>query len=73
MPTVADLLVRRLLESGVRTLVGLPGGGSNLDLLFITTARHGLNADSLRTQTHAGAILVIETKTCGIAPYAFGG
>ena len=48
-------------------------GGSNLDLLFITTARHGLNADNLRTQPHAGAILVIETKTCGTAPYAFAG
>ena len=33
MPTVADLLIRRLLESGVRTLVGMPGGGSNLDLI----------------------------------------
>jgi acetolactate synthase-1/2/3 large subunit len=33
MPTVADLVVRRLREAGVRTLFGVPGGGSSLDLI----------------------------------------
>lgn len=33
MTTVADVLVQRLLEAGVRTLFGMPGGGSNLDIL----------------------------------------
>jgi len=33
MATVADLIVTRLKESGVRALFGVPGGGSNLDLV----------------------------------------
>lgn len=33
MATVADLIVRHLSESGVRALFGVPGGGSNLDLI----------------------------------------
>src|SRR3990172_10010076 len=33
MSTVADLIVRRFVEAGVRGLFGMPGGGSNLDLL----------------------------------------
>ncbi len=33
MPTVADLIVQRLRDAGVRTLFGMPGGGSNLDVL----------------------------------------
>jgi acetolactate synthase-1/2/3 large subunit len=33
MPVVADIIVARLLEAGVRTLFGVPGGGSNLDLV----------------------------------------
>jgi acetolactate synthase-1/2/3 large subunit len=33
MTRVADLIVARLCEAGVRTLFGVPGGGSNLDLV----------------------------------------
>ena len=33
MPTVADVVVSSLLEAGVHTLFGVPGGGSNLDLI----------------------------------------
>ncbi|HEX7778822.1 MAG TPA: thiamine pyrophosphate-binding protein, partial [Vicinamibacterales bacterium] len=33
MPAVADLVVRRLKEAGVRALFGVPGGGSSLDLI----------------------------------------
>jgi len=33
MYTVADLIVHRFLDAGVRGLFGMPGGGSNLDLL----------------------------------------
>ncbi|HZT77676.1 MAG TPA: thiamine pyrophosphate-binding protein [Vicinamibacterales bacterium] len=33
MPTVADLVVRRLHGAGVRVLFGVPGGGSSLDLI----------------------------------------
>ena len=31
--TVADLIVARLRDAGVRTLFGVPGGGSNLDVI----------------------------------------
>src|SRR5262245_31491187 len=33
MPSVADVLVRHLIDAGVETLFGVPGGGSNLDLI----------------------------------------
>ena len=33
MATVADLIVSALRDAGVRTLFGVPGGGSNLDLI----------------------------------------
>lgn len=55
MPTVADLLVHRLLASGVRTLVGLPGGGSNLDLIE-AAGRAGLPFVLSHTET-AGALI----------------
>lgn len=33
MPGVADYLIRRMRDAGVRALFGLPGGGGNLDLI----------------------------------------
>ena len=33
MPTVADLIVSRLRDSGLSTIFGVPGGGGNLDLI----------------------------------------
>jgi acetolactate synthase I/II/III large subunit len=33
MPTVADVLIESLRQAGVRRLFGVPGGGSNLELL----------------------------------------
>jgi acetolactate synthase-1/2/3 large subunit len=33
MATVADLIVRELRDAGVQTLFGVPGGGSNLDVI----------------------------------------
>jgi len=33
MPSVADAIVRSLHDAGVATLFGVPGGGSNLDLI----------------------------------------
>ncbi len=55
MPTVADLIVRRLVEAGVRTLVGMPGGGSNLDLVE-AAGRAGLPFVLSHTET-AGALI----------------
>ena len=33
MPSVADLIVHHLRNAGVRFVFGMPGGGSNLDLI----------------------------------------
>jgi TPP-dependent 2-oxoacid decarboxylase len=33
MPAVADYIVSRLRDAGVRMLFGVPGGGGNLDLI----------------------------------------
>jgi acetolactate synthase I/II/III large subunit len=57
MDPVADLIVCRLLGAGVTTLFGVPGGGSNLDV--IEAARHaGLRFVLTSTET-AGAIAAI--------------
>jgi hypothetical protein len=39
LSTIADLIVTRLRQAGVRFLFGVPGGGSNLDI--IESARRG--------------------------------
>src|SRR5205809_6962408 len=57
MMTVADAIVRRLREAGVRALFGMPGGGSSLDV--IEAAGHaGLPFVLTQTET-AGAIAAI--------------
>lgn len=53
--TVADLIVGRLIEAGVQTLVGMPGGGSNLDLVE-AAGRAGLPFVLSHTET-AGALI----------------
>jgi acetolactate synthase-1/2/3 large subunit len=55
MKTVAEVLARRLLEAGVRTLFGMPGGGSNLDVLE-AAERAGLPFVLSHTET-AGALM----------------
>jgi acetolactate synthase-1/2/3 large subunit len=55
--TVADLVVGQLLGAGVRTLFGVPGGGSNLDLIA-AAGRAGLPF-VLTTTENAGAIAAI--------------
>ncbi|MBI4500443.1 MAG: thiamine pyrophosphate-binding protein [Gemmatimonadetes bacterium] len=55
MPTVADLIVARLLQAGVQTLFGMPGGGSNLDLVE-AAGRAGLPFVLSHTET-AGALM----------------
>src|SRR5258708_10303826 len=52
--TVADLIVGQLLGAGVRTLFGVPGGGSNLDLVE-AAGRAGLPFVLTSTET-AGAL-----------------
>ena len=55
--TVADLIAGQLLGAGVRTLFGVPGGGSNLDLIA-AAARAGLPFVLTSTET-AGAIAAL--------------
>jgi acetolactate synthase-1/2/3 large subunit len=55
--TVADLIVAQLCAAGVRTLFGVPGGGSNLDLIA-AAGRAGLPFVLTATET-AGAIAAI--------------
>jgi acetolactate synthase I/II/III large subunit len=54
MPAVADLIVHRLRDAGVKMIFGVPGGGSNLDLLDAAT-RAGLSF--VLTSTESGAMM----------------
>ena len=47
-------------------------GGENNSLLFITTARTGLNESELADQPHAGDVFVIQTNTIGLATHFYG-
>src|SRR6267142_2995947 len=57
MMTVADLIVTRLHAAGVAALFGVPGGGSNLDLIE-AARRLGMPFVLTATET-AGAIAAI--------------
>jgi acetolactate synthase-1/2/3 large subunit len=54
VPTVADAIVTRLCAAGVRAVFGVPGGGSNLDLVD-SARRAGLSFILTSTET-GGAI-----------------
>ncbi len=48
-------------------------GGRDLQTLFITTARHGLDAERQRKQPHAGSLFALEPPVGGLASYRYGG
>jgi acetolactate synthase-1/2/3 large subunit len=52
--TVAESIGRALVDGGVRSLFGVPGGGSNLDLV---AAAEGAGVPFVLTSTEAGAAL----------------
>src|SRR5207302_247409 len=54
MPVVADLIVSRLRDAGVASIFGVPGGGSNLDVIA-AAGRAGLPFVLTATET-AGAL-----------------
>jgi acetolactate synthase-1/2/3 large subunit len=54
MSAVSDLIARRLVDAGVRTVFGVPGGGGNLDLIE-SAGRVGL--PFVLTSTEAGAAI----------------
>src|SRR6185436_5370571 len=57
MPSVADHLIGKLREAGVRMLFGVPGGGGNLDLIE-AAGRAGVPFALTSTET-GGAIAAI--------------
>ncbi|HEX4566849.1 MAG TPA: thiamine pyrophosphate-binding protein, partial [Vicinamibacterales bacterium] len=65
---MADFIVRRLCDAGVRALFGVPGGGGNLDLIA-AAGRAGLPFVLTSTET-AGAIAAIAQAEITGAPGA---
>jgi acetolactate synthase-1/2/3 large subunit len=68
MATVADHIVQSLCDAGVRALFGVPGGGSNLDLIA-AAGRAGLPFVLTATET-AGAMSAIAQAEITGAPGA---
>jgi sugar lactone lactonase YvrE len=48
-------------------------GDSNLDRLYITTARHGLTEDQLRDQPHAGSLFAVTPGVPGRPAHEYAG
>ncbi|HEY7474177.1 MAG TPA: thiamine pyrophosphate-binding protein [Vicinamibacterales bacterium] len=74
MAAVADLVVRRLADAGVRTLFGVPGGGSSLDLIE-AAGRAGLPFVLTSTETAAAVAALAQaeiTRTPGACLTALG-
>ena len=59
MPTVADAIVTRLCAAGVRAVFGVPGGGSNLDLVD-SARRAGL--PFILTSTETGGAIAARSR-----------
>src|SRR5215831_4779493 len=68
MPALADYLITRLRDAGVRMLFGVPGGGGNLDLIA-AAGRGGLPFVLTSTET-GGAIAAIAQAEITGAPGA---
>ena len=64
MPTVADVIVTELRNAGVRTLFGVPGGGSNLDLIA-AAGRINLPFVLTSTETAAAIAAVAQSEITG--------
>jgi acetolactate synthase-1/2/3 large subunit len=64
MPALADLVVRRLMDAGVRTLFGVPGGGSSLDLIE-AAGRAGLPFVLTATETAAAIAALAQAEITG--------
>jgi len=48
-------------------------GGKDLDTLFITTARHGLDENALARQPHAGSLFALRPGVTGLPSHEFAG
>ena len=61
-----------IVELPVTRVTSVAFGGSQMDQLFITTARNGLSPKQLHNEPLAGAIFVVEPKVKGQSPHLFG-
>lgn len=66
-----DGRIDRVLKVPVSQPTCVAFGGPNLDLLFVTTARVGLNRDELGAQTGAGDVLVYNVQAQGLPENRF--
>ena len=64
MASLADVVVRRLTDAGVRTLFGVPGGGSSLDLID-AARRAGLPFVLTATETAAAIAALAQSEITG--------
>jgi acetolactate synthase-1/2/3 large subunit len=64
MATVAELIVQQLCRAGVRALFGVPGGGSNLDLIA-AAGRVGLPFVLTSTETAAAIAATAQAEITG--------
>jgi len=64
MATVADRIVERLRHAGTRMLFGVPGGGSNLDLIA-AAGRAGLPFVLTSTETGAAIAAIAQAEITG--------
>jgi acetolactate synthase I/II/III large subunit len=64
MATVAELIVQQLCRAGVRALFGVPGGGSNLDLIA-AAGRVGLPFVLTSTETAAAIAAIAQAEITG--------
>jgi len=64
MPTAADVIVCRLRGAGVETVFGVPGGGSNLDLIQ-AAGREGLRFVLTSTETSAALAAAGQAEATG--------
>ena len=64
MSSLRDLIVRRLMDAGVRALFGVPGGGGNLDLID-AAGRAGLPFVLTATETGGALAAVGQAEVTG--------
>src|SRR3954469_1403245 len=61
---VADVIVRHLCRAGIGFVFGVPGGGSNLDLIDAVD-RGGLTFVLTATETAAALAAIAQAEVCG--------
>jgi L-arabinonolactonase len=68
-----DGTIDREVEMDVQKPTSCTFGGPDMNQLYITTARIGIDPDKLRQQPLAGCVLVLETEVTGLPEPRFAG